>query len=120
MSLQLFLKHLREVGPSTAAEVAEAIGISPKHATAAAHSLLQDSPVHGQRAHVVAYVYDHPGAKRYPRPVLAAGPGKSVKRPKIDYKARYQRDYAKRKARSINSVWSLAVPVNQRRSATKL
>jgi hypothetical protein len=118
MSVMLFLKHLRENGPATASEVADALGISRKHAAAAAHVLLQTSPVHGQRAHVIGYVWDHEGARRYPRPVIAPGPGKSVKRPKVDLQARYKREYQARKNRSISSVWSLGLPINVRKSST--
>ena len=119
MSIALFLRYLRENGPATAAEVGDALGLSRQHAAAVAHSLLTPSVRNGQRAHVIGYVWDHEGSRRYPRPVLAPGAGKSVKRPQIDYSARYKREYQKRKARSLNSVWALAIPINNRRSANK-
>lgn len=114
MSVTLFLKYLVENGPATSSEVADVLGISYRHAAAAAFNLLRNNPRTGQRVHIVGWIFDHPGQKRYPRAVFAAGPGKNVKKPPIDYDARYKREYKARKSRHLSSVFTLAIPIKRR------
>lgn len=114
MSVALFLKYLREHGPCTSREIAENIGLHHKHAAAVQFVVLQESPRHGQRAHVIRWEFDTPGARRYPRAVLAIGPGRNVPRPPVDYAERSKREYARRRDRSVRSVWDLGKTIQAR------
>lgn len=114
MSVSQFLKHLQEVGPATASDIADEIGISSKHVSAIASRLLKPSVTYDQRIHISGWTYDHPGQIRYPRPIFSFGPGKSVKKPRINYTDRYRRAYKIRTFRHITSVFSLAVSIKKR------
>jgi hypothetical protein len=114
MSMALFLRYVEENGPSTSSEVARELGITTRHAAANAQRLLKASKLHGQRVHVVGWVYDEPGQHRYPRALYAAGPGPNVPRPKVNLRARYQREYRARLFRAVRSVWDLALSPRNR------
>jgi len=109
---------IKELGPMTAAELAEQIGKSVAYARATIstcrHRTDDKYPLHIQK-----YVHHAAGAKEYPRAVYAAGIGKDAYRPRKLSKTESNLRHRKKKMLLVNSIFSLAVPCDDRRLTTR-
>lgn len=96
----------------TSVEIADHIGITTHLSSEMMINLSKKSPKRPQRVHIIQWVYDHPGQRKYPRAVYALGPGPNVKKPKSDQLA-LKRAYEARKKSILktSSVFNLAVPI---------
>ena len=100
---------LEEFGDLSGAEVAEILNVTRFDAHAALSKLRRRTKAGIKRAHIVRYVYDNDGDRRYPRPVYRLGDRYCVSKPKSDPYAiaKKYRDAKSRRMRST-SVFNLA------------
>lgn len=100
---------LEEFGDLTGAEVADILGVTRFDAHAALTKMKRRTKAGIKRAHVVRYVYDNEGDRRYPRPVYRLGDRYCVSKPKSDPYAiaKKYRDAKSRRMRAT-SVFHLA------------
>jgi hypothetical protein len=113
----LALLTLAELGPSTAAAVAEACDASAR-TIARALERAASGPPDARRAHVVGWCHSAPGQRKYPRPVYAVGPGPNRRRPAPPCK----RIQHAANARALRQRYQLALqpihgPLNQKQAA---
>jgi hypothetical protein len=99
-----------EFGEITAMELAEYLGISRYDAHAVLTRMNKRTKAGLKRIHIVRYIYDHDGARKYPRAVYAMGDKPDAKKPKADQLAVKRDYYARLKSRStMNSVFNLGL-----------
>jgi hypothetical protein len=113
------LEYLAVVGSASAAEVAESLGLDAKHAVADMGRL--NRPSRGgkvpRRVHISAWTWEHPGSRRYPRPVYSLGDRRDAPKPALTREQqleRHRRYYHDRAGRTITSVWDLALTTRER------
>ena len=111
------LMALEQYGPQSRAELEVSANI-PKDLIAAVVSRLnRATPRMGKQIHIVRYVYDAEGLKRYPRAVYAIGSGVDAKKPAPPRKENKRRYAEKRKGwYSMNSVFNLGKTRDQLRA----
>jgi hypothetical protein len=103
------LATIADFGEVTASELADHLRISRYDAHAVLTRLNNRTKSGLKRIHVVRYVYDHEGARKYPRAVYALGDKSDAKKPKPDTLANKRLHYHRAKARALtNSVFNLA------------
>jgi len=108
------LKAFEEHGEMTRKEVCEAIGLDRMYVSAILTRLNKAGKTLPKRIHVVRYVYDEEGARRYPRAVYALGDQPDAKKPKsnpAENKRRYLQNLRKRM--TGNSVFNLGLTRRQ-------
>lgn len=104
------LRLLTECGPMTRSEICMHIGRDKEEIASCVSRLARQTPRAGKRIHVVDYVWDMEGERRYPRAVYALGSGKDKARPKPDPLEVKRRYWARRKGRlTANSVFHLGM-----------
>lgn len=115
------LTALEQYGPQSRAELEVSSGI-PKEVIAAVISRLNRiTPRMGKQIHIVNYVYDAEGARRYPRAVYAVGFGVDVKKPKPPTKENKRRYAAKQRCLyTMNSVFNLGKSREQYREERRV
>lgn len=107
--IEAMVEALRDYGPMTRVEIETTLNLTKAQTSRLLVCIITATPRRPQRAHIVEYVYDQEGQKRYPRAVYAYGPGKNAPRPKRDTKATQKRSRNKRKLLlATNSVFNLA------------
>lgn len=98
---------LHDLGPMTATEMCEQLGLDRK----CFHALMRRLRLHGE-AHIERYVESDTSTRTTPVALYAAGPGRDAQKPKaqkrIEVKRRYD-EKVKRRNRT-NSVFNLALP----------
>lgn len=100
---------LQELGPMTRAEIQRELGI-PRDRVSAVVSRIHAAG----ETHVSAYTYDDESAVRYPRAVYSWGPGKDVKKPKVDRNAVGMRSQKVQRTRiQTSSVFNLGLTRRQ-------
>lgn len=108
LHIPVALRLLKEFGPMTAAELGQHLGLDRFGYAALASVLNKPLKKVGKRIHIVRWVYDHEGQRRYPRAVYALGDGLDVPRPKRDVRAVKQRyEQARRTRLRMSSVFRL-------------
>jgi hypothetical protein len=102
------LMALEQYGPQSRAELELSAGIPKELIAAVVSRLNRPTPRLGKQIHIVRYVYDSEGARRYPRAVYAIGDGKDVPKPKPCTKENKRR-YANKlmSMYKMNSVFNL-------------
>jgi hypothetical protein len=94
----------------TAMELAEYLGIARYDAHAVLNRMNKRTKAGLKRIYVVRYIYDHDGARKYPRPVYAIGDKPDAKKPKANQLAVKREYYARLKSRTtMNSVFNLGL-----------
>lgn len=120
VSSRAILMALEQYGPQSRAELEASAGIPKENISAILSRLNKKAPRIGKQIHIVEYVYDAEGARRYPRAVYAAGDGKDVKKPEASPKENKRRYDAKRKGWFVmNSVFNLGKSRDQIRAERK-
>lgn len=117
MASMVAYKVISELGPMTAAELAEQLGTT----VASARASIATCRSMGDRCplYILKYVHHAAGAKEYPRAVYAAGNTKDAYKPRpISRKESNLRHRAKKKL-LVNSVFALALPCDDRRLTTR-
>lgn len=108
---------LAEFGPMTAAEIMEMSGMDTHNTSDALLRLIKQNSKNPQRIHIIKWVTDQPGQRRYPRAVYALGEGPNTKKPKPDPNARKREYEARTKMRLKGSfVFNLGIPLKCLRS----
>lgn len=104
------LSVLKECGEMSSIEVAQELGLDRMNVATIMARMRKPLSKKPKRIHVVRYVYDHEGARRYPRPVYAVGDLPDAKKPKSDVKANRKR-YREglRMHMTTNSVFNLGM-----------
>lgn len=103
---------LRDYGPMTMAELVDLTGIDKYNSAAILQGLNTPSARKAKRVYIVRYVFDHEGARRYPRAVYAVGDLPNAPKPKSNGKAIRQRYRAAKKTRmKSNFVFNLGQSV---------
>lgn len=103
-------KLFEEHGEMTRHEVCDAMGIDRMYISAILSRMCKPGKTLPKRLHVVRYVYDQEGERRYPRAVYALGDKPDAPRPKPNVKEvrkRYRSNLRKRM--TTNSVFNLAL-----------
>ena len=101
---------INEFGEISAMELAEYCKISRYDAHAVLRRMNKPTKYAPKRLHVVRYINDHDGARKYPRPVYAMGNKPDAKKPKADQLAVKRAYYARLKSRTLmNSVFNMAL-----------
>lgn len=98
----------------TASELAVELGVSRYDAHAVLSRMAKRTKAGLKRIHIRRWIFDHEGARRYPRAVFAVGDREDAEKPRSrpkDIKRRYE---SKRKLK-INSVFMLGMTREQRR-----
>ena len=99
-----------EFGEITAMELAEYLDITRYDAHAVLNRMNKRTKAGVKRIHVVRYIDDHDGARKYPRAVYAMGDKPDAKRPKADQLRVKREYYARVKSRTtMNSVFNLGM-----------
>ena len=99
-----------EFGELTAMELADYLEITRYDAHAVLNRVNKRTKSGIKRIYVVRYIYDHDGARKYPRPVYAIGDKPDAKKPKSDKLAVKREYYARLKSRTtMNSVFNLGL-----------
>lgn len=100
---------LQELGPMTRAEIQRELGI-PRDRVSAVVSRLHAAG----ETHISEYTHDDENAVRYPRAVYSWGPGKDVKKPKVDRNAVGMRSQKVQRTRiQTSSVFNLGLTRRQ-------
>lgn len=117
MRIKQVLEALQDYGPMTQAELSEVTEIDPHFLSAMMNKLSGPTQKKPQRVHIIGWVYDQPGARKYPRAVYAIGPGSNRTKPKMTL-AEHSRNYRERQKSILktSSVFNLAVPIRCLRS----
>lgn len=108
------LKAFEENGEMTRKEVCEYIGLDRMYVSAILTRMNRPGKTLPKRIHVVRYVYDEEGARRYPRAVYALGDQPDAKKPKsnpAENKRRYLQNLRMRM--TGNSVFNLGLTRRQ-------
>lgn len=99
-----------QFGEITAMELAEHLGIGRYDAHAVLHRMNKRTKAGLKRIHIVRYIDDHDGARKYPRAVYAMGDKPDAKKPKADQLAVKRGYYARVKSRTLmNNVFNLGM-----------
>jgi hypothetical protein len=115
------IEALQEFGRMTAQEFADWADISRYDAHAVLIRMNKRTKAGEKRIHIAAWIYEHDGARRYPRPVFAVGDRRDKPRPKADPAANKRRYDAKRnKMHRMNSVFNMAMPRDRVRERAKV
>ena len=117
---KLVLDALKSSGPMTQAEICVTVGLTKERLGNVVSRLHYNAPKVGKQIHIVKYVYDAEGMRRYPRAVYAIGFGIDALKPKSDKKA-IKRRYEEKRRRmfSMNSVFNMAKTRDQVRAELK-
>lgn len=117
---KLVLDALKSYGPMTQAEICVTVGLTKERLGNVVSRLHYNAPKVGKQIHIVKYVYDAEGMRRYPRAVYAIGFGIDALKPKSDKKA-IKRRYEEKRRRmfSMNSVFNMAKTRDQVRAELK-
>lgn len=109
------LRLLEEVGPMTSAELARAMNHCRKAVAAVVCRLQKPCSTRPRMIHIASYTYDDEVHRRVPRrrAVFALGDKRDATMPRRPA-AQRSKDYRERKKVRVNSVFSLALTVNQR------
>lgn len=112
LRIKQVLQLLEEYGPMTGAEIAEMTDMSRIDASTALLRLNRANSKNPKRIHIIKWVEDHHGQRRYPRAVYALGDGSDAKKPKPDPNAR-KREYEARKKNRLKGsfVFNLGTPL---------
>lgn len=112
MRIKQVLQLLQDYGPMTGAEIAEMTDMSRIDASTALLRLNKPNSKNPKRVHIIKWVEDHHGQRRYPRAVYALGDGSDAKKPKPDPNAR-KREYEARKKNRLKGsfVFHLGTPL---------
>ena len=103
------LETIEEIGPMTAAEVAQHLGKDSRSIVKLMNDLCQAKPERAQKLYISGFVHDMEGQRKYPRAVYSLGALQSKKKPKRDEAAVKRQYRARMKGRSINSVFALGM-----------
>lgn len=104
------LKVIEELGPMSAREVAEHMGISYSFGRAAVSYCKNLKQIY-----IHSYRRDEDGGRLYPRALYAAGNLPDAKKMKPLPVSAYRKRHTKKKQAIVNSVFGLATPVDHRR-----
>lgn len=97
-------------GEITAMELMNSAGIDRRSAHAALNNLATRTKSGQKRAHIVRWVHDHEGARKYPRAVYALGDKRDAPKPKRDVKATKRAYYDRIRSKTLmNSVFNLGL-----------
>jgi len=114
------LMALEQYGNQSRAELEQSAGIRKDLISAIVSRLNKRGARIGKQIHIVSYVYDAEGARRYPRAVYAIGDGEDAKKPKASPKENRRRYDAKRVGLyRMNSVFNLGKSRDQIRAERK-
>ena len=114
------LMALEQYGPQSRAELEVTANIPKDLISAIVSRLNRKTPRMGKQIHIVSYVYDAEGARRYPRAVYALGNGVDAKKPVANKKENKRRYAAKQKGfYKMNSVFNLGKSRDQIRAERK-
>lgn len=114
---QAILTALEQYGNQSRAELEVSAGIPKEIISAIISRLNRRGPRSGKQIHIVGYVYDAEGARRYPRAIYAVGDGVDAKKPKsshLENRRRY--DAKKRNMYRMNSVFNMGKSRDQIRA----
>ena len=104
------LAAIVEFGEITAMELAEYLDISRYDAHAVLNRMNKRTKAGIKRIHIIRYIYDHVGARKYPRAVYAMGDNPDAKKPKANHLKVKREYYARVKSRlTMNSVFNLGL-----------
>lgn len=107
--IEAILQALKDYGPMTRVDIELTLGLTKEQTSKLMSCIVNASPRKPQRAHILTYVEDQEGQKRYPRAVYAYGPGPIAQKPKRNPNAIQKRSRDKRKLLlATNSVFNLA------------
>lgn len=117
MRIKQVLDALQDYGPMTQPELTEVTGIDPHFMSALMNKLSEPTQRKPQRVHIIKWVYDQPGARKYPRAVYAHGPGFNKTKPKIT-PATHSHNWREKNKTLLKtaSVFNLALPIRCLRS----
>ena len=105
------LRVLAECGPMSRAELGQHIQVSHRCLSSVVSRMARTTTDMPKRIHIVRYIYDMEGQRRYPRAVYAIGDKPDARRPKPNPKATKRRYNAKVRAiNTTNFVFNLALP----------
>lgn len=108
------LRLLTDYGPMTRSEICAHLGRDKEDVASCVSRLARKSPRAGKRIHVVDYVNDMEGERRYPRAVYALGDRHDKQKPAPDPLEVKRRYWARRKCRlTANSVFHLGMTRGQ-------
>lgn len=114
------LMALEQYGNQSRAELEQSAGIRKDLISAIVSRLNKRGARIGKQIHIVSYVYDAEGARRYPRAVYAIGDGEDAKKPKASQKENRRRYDAKRVGLyRMNNVFNLGKSRDQIRAERK-
>lgn len=116
--VQTVLRLLDENGPMTAASITAESGVEKKILAGTLGRMLKATkrPIGPKRIHVLDWVYDEEGQRKYPRPLFALGDKPDKKKPKRDPHAVAKAYRERQKKRFLgNSVFNLGVGVETMR-----
>lgn len=117
---KMILDALKAYGPMTQAEICVAIGMSKVRISNIVSRLHYNAPKAGKQIHIIKYVYDAEGMRRYPRAVYAHGFGLDAIKPRAQPKENKRRYEEKRRRMfSMNSVFNMAKTRDQVRAELK-
>ena len=108
------LKAFEEHGEMTRKEVCDVIGLDRMYISSILTRLNKAGKTLPKRIHVVRYVYDEEGARRYPRAVYGLGDEPDAKKPKSnpsENRRRYRENLRKRM--TGNNVFNLGLTRRQ-------
>lgn len=110
------LALLASLGPMTRSEICRQLGLPRKDCSAIVSRLMKPTlrPPGPRRLHIVAYVHDEEGQRRYPRALYGLGDGPDARAPGPDPKGAKRRYVAARKLR-VASVFHLGLTREQKR-----
>lgn len=104
--------YLRDFGPITPSELADALGCSRYTTSSVLHRMRTGSP---KRVYITDWIYDSEGARRYPRPRYALGSSPDAKRPTPNRKAVRRQSVQNRRNRlRTNFVFNLGASTHVR------
>ena len=115
------LEAFAEFGRMTAQEFADWADISRYDAHAVLIRMNKRTKAGEKRIHIAAWVHEHDGARRYPRPVFALGDSRDKRKPKPDTRAiRVRHEAKKNKLFRMNSVFNMAMPRDRVREMARV
>lgn len=117
MTSMIAYKVISDLGPMTAAELAEQISKSVAFARASISACRRKRDKYP--LYIYKYVHHAAGAKEYPRAVYAAGVAKDAYRPRPKSRRESNIKHRNKKKLLVNSVFAMSIPCDDRRLTTR-